>query len=81
MLPSLSTLISPLSTTSLTAFGPVVLGTVVATVYVCTVEDITDGSVGSFSALQPARMLMPTADVPASIVAPQTCLLYTSRCV
>ena len=72
MLPSLSTLISPLSTKSLTAFGTVVLGTVVGTVDVCTVEDITDGSVGSFSALQPARMLMPTADVPASIVAPQT---------
>ena len=72
MLPSLSTLISPLSTKSLTAFGTVVLGTVVGTVDVCTVEDITDGSVGSFSALQPARMLMPTADMPASIVAPQT---------
>ena len=32
MLPSLSTLISPLSTKSLTAFGTVVLGTVVGTV-------------------------------------------------
>lgn len=63
MLPSLS-IFRPLSSIALLTSDD--------TVEVCTVEDITDGSVGSFSALQPARMLMPTADVPASIVAPQT---------
>ena len=62
MLPSLS-IFRPLSSIALLTSDD--------TVEVCTVEDITDGSVGSFSALQPARMLMPTADVPASIVAPQ----------
>lgn len=63
MLPSLS-IFRPLSSIALLTSDD--------TVEVCTVEDITDGSVGSFSALQPARMLMPTADVPASIVATQT---------
>ena len=63
MLPSLS-IFRPLSSIALLTSDD--------TVEVCTVEDITDGSVGSFSALQPARMLMPTADMPASIVAPQT---------
>ena len=63
MLPSLS-IFRPLSSIALLTSDD--------TVEVCTVEDITDGSVGSFSALQPARMLMPTADVLASIVAPQT---------
>lgn len=68
MLPSLS-IFRPLSSIALLTSDDTVE---VCTVEVCTVEDITDGSVGSFSALQPARMLMPTADVPASIVAPQT---------
>ena len=63
MLPSLS-IFRPLSSIALLTSDD--------TVEVCTVEDIIDGSVGSFSALQPARMLMPTADVPASIAAPQT---------
>lgn len=63
MLPSLS-IFRPLSSIALLTSDD--------TVEVCTVEDIIDGSVGSFSALQPARMLMPTADVPASIVATQT---------
>ena len=63
MLPSLS-IFRPLSSIALLTSDD--------TVEVCTVEDVTDGSVGSFSALQPARMLMPTADMPASIVAPQT---------
>lgn len=68
MLPSLS-IFRPLSSIALLTSDDTVE---VCTVEVCTVENITDGSVGSFSALQPARMLMPTANVPASIVAPQT---------
>ena len=68
MLPSLS-IFRPLSSIALLTSDDTVE---VCTVDVCTVDDITDGSVGSFSALQPARMLMPTADVPASIVATQT---------